>query len=82
MVPGSQWTAIWYRGEKLVHFETIPWNGGENGVGYTDWIADPAMLLPGDYIVHIFVGKIWRQSGQFRVVGEPPPLPNVTPPRP
>ncbi len=80
MVVGSQWTALWYRGDELVHYETIPWNGGSGGLGYTDWAPDPSEWLADEYEVQIFVGTIFRKSGRFLVEGEPPtPLPSATP---
>lgn len=72
MLPGSQWTAIWYRGETLVHYETIPWDGGYGGIGYTDWEPQPSEWLPGEYEVQIFVGQAWKVSGIFSVSGEAP----------
>jgi hypothetical protein len=80
MVVGSQWTALWYRDEELVHYETLPWNGGSGGLGFTDWEPDPSEWLPGQYEVQIFVGNIFRISGRFTVEGEPPtPRPSSTP---
>jgi hypothetical protein len=80
MVVGSQWTALWYRGPELVNYETIPWNGGSGGLGYTDWAPDPSEWLAGEYEVQIFVGTFFRKSGRFIVEGEPPtPLPSATP---
>jgi type VI secretion system secreted protein VgrG len=80
MVVGSQWTALWYRGEELVHFETIPWDGGSGGLGFTDWAPDPSEWQPGLYEVQIFIGDIWKVSGQFTVEGDPPtPAPSSTP---
>jgi len=79
MIPGSQWTAIWYRGDELVHYETIPWNGGSGGLGYTDWGPDPSEWFPDEYEVQIFAGLTWKVSGQFIVEGDPPtPLPSPT----
>lgn len=79
MVVGSQWSALWYRNGELVHYETLPWNGGSGGLGYTDWEPDPSEWLPGEYEVQLFVGNVWRKSGQFMVEGEPPtPLPSPT----
>jgi hypothetical protein len=72
MVVGSQWTALWYRGSELVHFETIPWDGQTGGLGYTDWEPRPEEWLPGEYSVKIFVGLSWKQSGIFNVEGEAP----------
>jgi len=80
MADGSQWTALWYREDELVHYETIPWNGGSGGLGYTDWQPEPYEWLPGTYEVQIFVGTIWKVSGQFTVEGNPPtPIPSKTP---
>jgi hypothetical protein len=80
MVIGAQWTALWYRGEELVHYETIPWNGGSGGLGYTDWAPDPSEWTPNEYEVQIFVGLDWKVSGRFTVEGEPPtPAPSATP---
>jgi len=80
MVNGSQWTALWLRDGELVHFETIPWDGGSGGLGYTDWAPDPSEWLPGTYEVQIFVGLDWKRGGTFTVEGEPPtPEPSATP---
>lgn len=79
MVVGSQWTALWYRGDELVHYETIPWDGGSGGLGYTDWSPDPHEWYVGDYEVQLFVGTNWKRSGIFTVQGEPPsPIPSST----
>lgn len=80
MVPGSQWTAIWFRGKNLVHYETIPWDGGSGGLGFTDWEPSPEEWLEGEYEVQLFVGMSWKVTGQFIVEGEPPtPKPTDTP---
>lgn len=88
MVVGSQWTALWYRDGELVHYETLPWNGGSGGFGYADWQPDPSEWLPGEYEVQLFVGQLWRKSGRFIVEGEAPTpqptstsTPSVTPTR-
>ncbi len=80
MQVGVQWTAIWYRGNEIVNFETKPWDGAVGGFGYTDWNPSPDQWLPGEYEVQIFVGPAWKQSGRFTVEGEPPtPPPSPTP---
>ena len=68
---GSQWTALWYRGNELVHFETFPWNAGTGGVGYTDWEPEPSSWEKGTYTVLIFCGTEWKVSGQFVVTTDP-----------
>jgi type VI secretion system secreted protein VgrG len=82
MIDGSQWTALWYRDGELVHFETLPWNGGTGGLGYTDWEPRPEEWIPGEYEVQIFTGLIWQQSGRFTVEGDAPTAaPTETPTR-
>jgi len=79
MVPGSQWTALWFRDGELVYYQTIPWNGGSGGFGYTDSDISSENWLPGTFEVRIFVGEIWKQSGTFDVIGSPPtPAPTET----
>ena len=80
MTVGAQWTAIWYRGSEIVHFETLPWNGGTGGIGYTDWEPPAYEWLPGEYEVQVFVGYEYKVGGRFTVEGEaPPPPPSATP---
>ena len=71
MVPGVQWTALWYRDGALVHFETKPWDGEIGRYGFTDWDPAPEEWLPGTYEVQIFVGVDWKVIGQFVVQGGP-----------
>jgi hypothetical protein len=80
MTPKAQWSALWYFGNQLVHYETNPWDGGTGGVGYTDWNPDPSMWLTGEYEIQIFVGESWKTSGRFTVEGQPPTAaPSATP---
>lgn len=81
-----QWSALWYRGDELVHFESLPWNGGSGGIGYTDWDPAPDLWVPGDYAIHLFLGTDFYISGFFTVVGDSPtptvtltPTPTLTP---
>ncbi len=81
MIPGAQWTAVWYQGTELVYYETKPWDGGTGGIGYTDWNPEPYLWLPTEYEVQIFVGYTWKTSGRFTVEGQPPtaiPSPTAT----
>jgi hypothetical protein len=80
MTPGAQWTALWYREGKLVHYESIPWNGETGGFGFTEWDAPASEWLPGTYEVQVFVGLEWKQIGQFIVEGDAPTaIPTTTP---
>ncbi|MCW5877073.1 MAG: hypothetical protein KIS85_09385 [Anaerolineales bacterium] len=83
MLPGVQWSAVWYRGDELVYFETAPWNGGTGGFGYTQWLPDAEDWLPGVYQVQIFVGTQVKAVGEFEVTGAavtstPTPSPSFT----
>jgi hypothetical protein len=80
MLPGAQWTALWFREGQLVHYETKPWDGGTGGSGYTDWNPSPDQWIPGIYEVQIFVGEEFVANGRFLVQGTPPTLPpTITP---
>lgn len=71
MQPGVQWTALWYRGNELVHYETLPWDGAVGGLGYSDWAPPPEMWQAGLYEVQVFVGHEWKVVGQFIISGDP-----------
>jgi hypothetical protein len=80
MSPGVQWTALWYRGNELVHYETLPWDGTTGGLGYSQWAPPPEMWQAGDYEVQIFVGDEWKVVGRFVVSGDPlTSTPSITP---
>jgi len=84
MLPDVQWTALWYRGDELVHFETKPWDGATGGYGFTEWIPDAEEWLPGRYQVRIFVGMEPKVVSEFEVTGDPStstptPTPSDTP---
>ena len=73
MVPGVQWTALWYNGNNdLVCYETKPWDGTTGGYGYTDCQLPADEWLPGTYRVLIFVGHEWQVVGQFILQGDAP----------
>ncbi len=87
MTPGAQWTALWYRNGELVFYETLSWNGGTGGYGYTSWAPPTEEWQPGIYEVQLFIGNQWIEgaSGTFTVTGSPPtstatvsPTPTVT----
>jgi hypothetical protein len=82
MTVGAQWSALWYRGSELICYETIPWNGGTGGFGYSECGAPNGGWLAGEYEVQIFAGTAWKQSGRFTVTGDPPtPTSTLTPTR-
>jgi hypothetical protein len=71
MLDGSQWTALWFCNENLVFFETLIWDGGSGGYGYTDWDPPDDYWPPGIYDVQLFAGNQWKRSATFTVIGFP-----------
>jgi hypothetical protein len=80
MEPDVQWSALWHRDGELVHYETLPWDGGSGGIGYTEWNPAPEAWQPGRYTVTLFLGTDWYVTGAFVVEGTPPTsTPTLTP---
>jgi hypothetical protein len=80
MLPGVQWTALWYRENELVRYETYPWDGSTGGLYYTQWSPSPEIWLPGEYQVQLFVGHDLKVIGRFIVSGDPPTAsPTISP---
>lgn len=80
MTVGAQWSALWYRGGELICYESLPWNGGTGGFGYSECGAPTGGWLAGEYEVQLFAGTLWKQSGRFIVTGDPPPPPPTATP--
>jgi len=79
MIPGTQWSALWFRDGELINYESILWNGASGGYGYTDASLPSDEWLPGFYEVQIFVGEVWKTSGYFEIFGDSPtPTPTST----
>ena len=74
MTDKAQWTAIWVRltDNTIICFESKPWDGGTGGYGYTDCEPSSEKWQPGDYLVEIFVGVIYKIGSGFSVTGIPP----------
>jgi hypothetical protein len=69
---GVQWTMIWYRNGELFFWDSEPWGGPAAGFRAVTKSIYPDFFLPGTYVVEIFAGREWKQSGAFDVVGAPP----------
>jgi type VI secretion system secreted protein VgrG len=83
IIPGVQWTALWYHDGKLVCYETKPWDGGTGGIGgYTECGSPIGGWTPGEYEVQIFIGYEWKVIGRFIVLGDGTPTPTLTPTAP
>lgn len=80
MIPGVQWSALWFRDGELIDYESFPWDGASGGYNrYTDITLPSEEWLPGLYEVQIFVGDTWKKSGYFEIFGDPPtPTPTST----
>jgi len=79
MVPGAQWTAVWYRDGVQVCMETHPFDGSSGGYGFANCSNPIGGWQPGIYETQIFVGEEWMVVGRFLVQGEPPtPPPSLT----
>jgi len=80
IIPGVQWTALWYHDGQLVCYETNPWNGGTGGIGgYTECTDPIGGWQPGQYEVQIFMGYEWESIGRFIVIESPDATPTFTP---
>jgi hypothetical protein len=69
---GVEWTALWFRDGSLAYWESHPWNGPLSGKGMVVWNNAPNYFTHATYIVEIFTGGVWKQSGEFNVVGAGP----------
>jgi hypothetical protein len=65
---GVQWTALWVLGDEMICQESIPWDGGTGGYGYTE--CEPEEWREGEYEIQIFLGEQWKVSTRFTVVSE------------
>jgi hypothetical protein len=70
MEDGVQWTAIWKFQGEIICVESIPWDGGTGGYGYTECEQDE--WDEGEYEIQIFVGEVWKISTRFYVLSEVP----------
>jgi hypothetical protein len=70
MQDGVRWSAIWLLGDEIVCSESILWDGGTGGHGYTE-CDPPGGWPPGEYVVQLFLGDQWRSSGSFEVLSPP-----------
>jgi hypothetical protein len=78
MVPGSQWSAVWYRNGDYVFHESYPWDGATGGYYYSECVSPAGGWQPGNYSVQIYVGVDFKRAGSFTVEGEAPATPIAT----
>lgn len=75
MIPGAQWSAVWYRNGEYVFHESYPWDGGTGGIYYSECVSPAGGWQPGEYAVQIYVGLVFKRAGFFTVEGAAPPTP-------
>lgn len=80
MTNGLQWSALWYRAGQLIYYETLEWDGGTGGLGYSEWFPNAEEWMPGVYQVQIFVGEIPFVVGEFELQGDPATSTPTAPP--
>jgi len=76
LVDGVQWTSLWYRGDEIICSESLPWDGGTGGYGYTE--CDPRIWEIGEYEIRIFLGSEWKTSVRFRIEEQTTSSPSAT----
>jgi hypothetical protein len=67
---GIQWTALWYWENELICQESIPWDGGTGGYGYTE--CELEKWEEGEYEIQMFIGEQWKVSTRFTIMRESP----------
>jgi len=70
MQEGVQWTAIWYLDGEVVCVESIAWDGGTGGYGYTE--CEQEAWIEAEYEIQIFIGEQWKVSTSFLIQSESP----------
>lgn len=72
MPQNVQWSVLWFREDEMVFFETIPWQDSAGGYGYAEITSENADLLPGLYLVEMYVGYQVVSSAEFIITGIAP----------
>lgn len=72
MFENVQWTVVWYRNDEMVFYETLPWTFNSGGYGYAEVTSEQADLLPGTYLVEMYVGYELMSDTEFLVTGVAP----------
>lgn len=80
MLQNVQWTVVWYRNDEMVHFETIPWEYAAGGYGYAEVTQEMTNLLPGLYLVEMYIGYELFSSAEFLITGTAPQPTNTRAP--
>jgi hypothetical protein len=66
LLDGVQWTSLWLFDGAIVCQESIPWNGGTGGYGYTE--CELPIWEIGEYEIQMYIGIAWAVSTRFEIV--------------
>lgn len=77
MLQNVQWTVLWFRNDELIFFETIPWQDPAGGYGFAEIGPQNTDLLPGLYLVEMYIGYQVVSSAEFVITGLAP-TPTIT----
>lgn len=80
MLWNVQWSVVWYRNDEMIYFETMPWEFPPGGYGYAEVTSESADLLPGMYLVEMYLGYEVYSSVEFIVTGNVPQPTNTKAP--
>lgn len=72
MLDNTQWSVVWYRDDSMIFYETIPWTFNSGGYGYAEVTSEQADLLPGVYLVEMYVGFELMSYTEFVITGVAP----------
>jgi len=72
MPQNVQWSVVWFRDDEMVFFETIPWQDSAGGYGFAEITSENADLLPGLYLVEMYIGYQVVSSAEFMITGIAP----------
>jgi len=72
MPQNVQWSVLWFRDDEMIFFETIPWQDSAGGYGYAEITSENADLLPGFYLIEMYVGYKVVSSAEFIITGIAP----------
>lgn len=71
---GVRWTAVWILEGEIICLDTLLWEGGTGGYGYTE--CEPEAWSPGRYEIQLFFGDEWKGTTFFEVLSAVPPNPS------
>jgi hypothetical protein len=71
-LPGAQWSSVWVFNGRVVHTETLLWDGSTGGCGYAEYDNGGQAWAEGTHEVQLFIGARWLGSAQFVITSITP----------